>query len=123
MSPSHILVVDDDGDSRELLCIVLEHEGYRVSQAASGEDALQTVAVQVPDLVLLDVIMGGMDGYAVAARLKAQPLTQRVSIILLTGLDDSSARALAKAAGINDVLTKPIDRHVLCARVRSLLTP
>ena len=123
MSPAHILVVDDDGDSRELLSIVLEYEGYRVSQAASGEDALETVAVQVPDLVLLDVIMGGMDGYAVAARLKAQPLTQRISIILLTGLDDSSAKALAKAAGINDVLTKPIDRHVLCARVRSLLTP
>jgi len=122
MSAAHVLVVDDDRNNRELLGIILEREGYRVSAAESGEMALLTIAAELPDLVLLDVLMSGIDGYEVAAQLKGAAETRHVPVVLLTGLDDSASRQRLKSSGADALLVKPIDRAKLCTQVRALLT-
>ena len=119
--PSRILVVDDDRDNRELLDVILSWEGFLVLTAASGLEALDSVALQRPDLILLDVMMPGMNGYQVATRIRGDLATKRVSIIMLTALADRDARALGMSAGADDFLTKPLDRAELVLRVRKLL--
>lgn len=119
--PARILIVDDDRDNREVLGLVLGCEGFVVLTAASGEKALEIVAQQPPDLVLLDVMMPGMNGYKVAARIKGTHATKNVLIMMVTALDDSASRARALNAGADDFLAKPVDRAELCVRVRNLL--
>ena len=119
--PKRILVVDDEFDNRELLEIILEREGYVMSMASSGDEALATIALDPPDLVLLDIMMPGMDGYQVVARIKSNPLSQHIPVLMVTALDAQTVRELARSAGAEDVLTKPVDRADLCARVRKLL--
>jgi CheY-like chemotaxis protein len=116
-----ILVVDDERQNRQLLEVILEGEGYHVLTATSGKEALEKVAGELPDLVLLDVMMPGMDGYQVASRIKADAATKSIPVILLTALDDRSSRSHGLSAGAEDFLTKPIDRAELCLRVRKLL--
>jgi signal transduction histidine kinase/DNA-binding response OmpR family regulator len=120
-SPMRVLIVDDKLQNRELLEIMLTAEGFVLLTAASGEEALAIVAVQPPDLILLDVMMPGMDGYQVAAKIKSDPATNSIAIIMLTALDDSKARMLGLNAGAEDFLTKPVDRAELVVRVRSQL--
>ena len=100
---------------------MLRPEGVVLQTAASGEDALAMIAQDPPDLVLLDIMMPGMDGYQVAARIKGNPATKNIPVIMVTALDDRSARMLGLNAGAEDFLTKPIDRAELCVRVRNLL--
>jgi DNA-binding response OmpR family regulator len=119
--PARILVVDDDRDNREVLGLVLGCEGFVVLTAASGEEALEIVAQQPPDLILLDVMMPGMNGYKVAARIKGTPATKNIPIMMVTALDDSASRTRALNAGADDFLAKPLDRAELCVRVRNLL--
>jgi CheY-like chemotaxis protein len=119
--PARILVVDDERDNRELLDIILTWEGFLILTAASGEEALATAAQQLPDLVLLDVMMPGMTGDEVAAKMKGNLATKDIPIILLTALDERSARMLARSAGAEEFLTKPIDRVELCVCVKKLL--
>jgi CheY-like chemotaxis protein len=116
-----VLIVDDERRNRDLLEVMLQDEGYLLTTAASGEEALAIVAQQPPDLVLLDVMMPGMDGYKVAAKIKSDAATSRVRIVLLTSLNDSNSRAHGLRAGAEDVLAKPVNRAELCARVRSLV--
>ena len=78
-------------------------------------------AEQPPDLILLDIMMPGMDGYEVAGRIKRDPATKNIPIIMVTAMDDRNARMLGLSAGAEDFLTKPIDRAELCVRVRNLL--
>jgi DNA-binding response OmpR family regulator len=118
---ARILIVDDERDNRALLEIILAREGFAVAHADSGEEALQSIAEDPPDLVLLDVLMNGIDGYQVASTIKADPATKAIPIILLTGLDDRNARTLGLEAGAEDFITKPIDRAELCTRVRKVL--
>jgi DNA-binding response OmpR family regulator len=121
--PIRILIVDDERHNRELLKIMLEPEGYLLQTAASGEEALGMAERQPPDLMLLDVMMPGLDGYQVAARVKAGSSTRKILIVLLTALDDRSSRSHGLSAGADAFLTKPVNRVELCERVRSLLNP
>lgn len=116
-----VLIVDDERKNRQLLEVMLGDEGYELVLAESGEDALREVARRRPDVVLLDVMMPGMNGYEVAAALKAEPGTTQIPIIILTALNDRNSRMHGLTAGAEEVLTKPVNRQELCLRVRNLL--
>ena len=119
--PACVLIVDDERHNRELLEIMLKPEGFVLLSAASGEEALALIARQPPDLILLDVMMPGMSGYDVAGKIKSDPATKNIPVIMLTALDDRNARMLGLNAGAEDFLTKPVDRAELSVRVRNLL--
>lgn len=116
-----LLVVDDDRVNVELLCDLLEALDYRAVGALGGEAALRAVVEHGPDLVLLDVMMPGMNGYEVCRRLKADPATAGIPVVFVTALSDSEDRVKGIEAGGDDFLTKPFNRPVLVARIRSLL--
>jgi two-component system, sensor histidine kinase and response regulator len=116
-----VLIVDDERHNRQLLEVMLTPEGYLLLTAASGEEALALVAQQPPDLILLDVMMPGMDGYQLAGAIKRNPATKNIPVIMITALNDRHARMLGLSAGAEDFLTKPVDRIELCVRVRNLL--
>lgn len=116
-----ILVVDDEERNVRLLQMLLEAEGYLTLAAYNGRDALLIAAAQQPDLILLDVMMPGMDGFETVAKLKGDLLTQPVPVIMVTALDDRSSKLRALEAGAEEFLCKPIDRADLSVRVRNLL--
>jgi len=118
---ARILIVDDEQANRRLLEVMLGQEGFQLLTAASGEEALALVAREPPDLILLDVMMPGMDGYAVASALKANHDTKNIPIIVVTALDDREAMMRGLSAGAEDFLSKPVDRAELHARVKNLL--
>ncbi len=120
-SPATLLIVDDEAQNRRLLETLLRPEGYGTLSAASGEEALASIAQQPPDLILLDIMMPGMDGYQVASQLKADPATAHIPIIMVTAQIDRSARLAGLNAGAEEFLTKPVDRAELWIRVRNLL--
>ena len=120
-APPRVLIVDDERRNAELLKVMLTPEGYTFLTATNGEDALGLLAEQQPDLILLDVMMPGMDGYQVVGKIKENPATKNIPVIMLTALDDRNARMLGLNAGAEDFLTKPVDRAELCVRVRNLL--
>jgi CheY-like chemotaxis protein len=117
-----ILIVDDERKNRQLIEVMLGEEGYQLSTASCGEDALAMIAAQRPDLILLDVMMPGMDGYQVAARVKADQTTQHIPVVILTALGDRNSRAHGLGAGAVEYLNKPINRAELCACVRGLIS-
>jgi CheY-like chemotaxis protein len=119
--PSSILVVDDEPSNRKLLELLLQFDGYRTTAAATGEQALASVLEDRPDLVLLDIMMPGMDGYQVASILKTDPATADIPIMMVSSLDDRGARRSGARAGAEDFLAKPIARAELLLRVRNLL--
>ena len=118
---ARVLIVDDERPNRELLEVMLAAEGFSLASAASGEEALASVAQEPPDLILLDVIMPGIDGYEVTRQLKGNPVTKGIPVIMLTALDDRQARMLGLSAGAEDFVSKPVDRAELCMRVRNLV--
>ncbi len=117
--PATILVVDDDRDSREIAARLLERAGYRARRAESGAECLRIVEAEPVDLILLDVMMPEMDGFAVCAALHEGG--RRTPIILLTAKDDTDTRLEGMHHGVSEFLTKPINRHELLARVRAQL--
>jgi adenylate cyclase len=114
-----ILVVDDQPQNLRLLDAILTPRGFDVRTAASGEDALKTIDAGDVDLVLLDIVMPGMDGYEVCRRVRGQADTAYLPVVMLTASGDEQ-KVKALEAGADDFLTKPIDQNELLARVASL---
>lgn len=119
--PPLVLIVDDERDNRELLELILGFEGFLTLTASSGEEALVIVAQQPHDLILLDIMMPGMDGCEVTAKIKGDLATKNIPVVLVSALDDRSARMLAHGAGADDFFRKPMARAELCERVRKVL--
>jgi adenylate cyclase len=113
--------VDDTPANVKLLADLLVVKGYAVVTAASGEEGLQKIAEQPVDLVLLDVMMPGMNGYEVCSAIRANPATGVLPVVLVTSLDPAKERIKGLEAGADDFLTKPINQAELLARVKSLL--
>ena len=119
--PARILVVDDIAINVRLLEAKLLGEYYDVVAASDGPTALKLAGEQAPDLVLLDVMMPGLDGFEVCRRLKADPETAHIPVVMVTALDDTANRVRGLEAGADDLLTKPINDVALFARIRSLV--
>lgn len=115
-----ILIVDDEPVGREVLASLLHQQDYKLIFADNGNDALLQAATHKPDLVLLDVMMTGMDGFEVCRHLRADRVLAEVPIILLTALDDRESRLQGIAAGADDFLSKPFDRSELRLRVQTI---
>jgi class 3 adenylate cyclase len=116
-SSGRLLVVDDEEPNRTLLRDPLENRGYDVEEAENGPQALRLIAQHCPDAILLDVMMPGMDGFQVCRRLKKDPQTAPIPILLVTALSARKERLLGIEAGANDFLTKPVDLQDLTLRV------
>ncbi|WP_088893582.1 response regulator [Leptolyngbya ohadii] len=116
-----ILVVDDHPSSRMTAVALLSVEGYDVLEAENGQAALNCLAEANPDLILLDVMMPGMDGYEVCRRLKQDEQTRLTPVVFVTALNDRRARLRGIEAGGDDFLSKPFDQLELSARVKSLI--
>jgi adenylate cyclase len=119
-SDFRVLVVDDDQDMSSFLAHMLRKEGMRADTAADGSAALARIMVSPPDLVMLDVLMPGPSGFDVCRRLKADPSTALIPVVLITALGDSESRVRGIEAGADDFLSKPVNREELLARVKTL---
>jgi two-component system, sensor histidine kinase and response regulator len=116
-----VLVVDDLPQNVRLMDAVLSPRGFTVLSASSGEEALAALAQHLPDVVLLDVMMPGMDGYETCRRIRVLPEVGDVPVLFLTALGDLETHKAALESGADDFLTKPLNRTELLIRVRSLL--
>ncbi len=116
-----ILVVDDDAMNREYLDALLKSEGYHVLQSSGGKESLEVAGTHCPDLILLDAMMPGMDGFQVTKSLKQEESTRHIPVIMITSLTDRDSKLFALNCGVEEFLTKPIDRSELWVRVRNLL--
>jgi putative two-component system response regulator len=116
-----ILIADDDGETRNILELLLRQRGYSTRAVDSGEAALQSVSEELPDLILLDGNMPGMDGFEVVKRLKSEARTRIIPTIMVTGLGDRESRLRALENGAEDFLVKPVDHNELWSRVRNHL--
>lgn len=121
MAEEHILVVDDEEDILELVEYNLARQGFRVSTAASGEEAVAAARSQLPDLVVLDLMLPGVDGLDVCRILKNDPLTADVPIIMLTAKTQEADVVTGLEVGADDYVTKPFSPRVLLARIRAVL--
>ena len=117
---STILIVDDDPTARETLVAMLEGEHYDLHLAKDGAQALQMLEQLQPDVILLDVMMPGLDGFEVCSRIRSTPQIAEVPIIILTALDDRNSLLKGIEVGADDFLSKPADRRELTARVRTI---
>jgi len=117
----HVLVVDDQPDNLDLLEELLSSAGYRVTRAKGGEEALGLVAREIPDTVVLDVMMPRLDGFEVCRRLKSDARTRLIPVVMLTALTDVSSKVRGLEAGADDFLNKPVQKDELLTRVRALV--
>jgi len=121
MAKQKILAVDDEEDILELLRFNLTKEGFSVTCAASGVEALKAALSSKPDLILLDLLLPGMDGLQVARRLKNDAATKEIPIIMVTAKGEEADIVTGLEVGAEDYITKPFSRKVLIARVRAVL--
>jgi CheY-like chemotaxis protein len=120
-TPPRILVADDNPQGVELLEAYLSGTGYEVETAADGDETLRKVRDWHPDLILLDIMMPRISGFEVCKRLRADPATRDVGVLMITALDQPSDVERAVEAGTDDFLTKPVLKTELLLRVRSIL--
>ena len=116
-----VLVVEDEEDIRELVSYNLLKEGYQVAGVASGEDALSAVESKMPDLILLDIMLPGLDGLRVCRKLKETPRFQSIPIIMLTAKGEEPDVVAGLNMGADDYVTKPFSPKVLLARIQAVL--
>ncbi|MCD6225389.1 MAG: response regulator [Deltaproteobacteria bacterium] len=121
MQKKRILVVDDEEDIRELVGYNLSRDGYMVDSAVSGEEALKITKKNIPDLILLDLMLPGIDGLETARRFKNDSLTSSVPIIILTAKGDEADIVTGLELGADDYVTKPFSPRILNARVKAVL--
>jgi putative two-component system response regulator len=119
--PGKIVVVDDVQANLELIVSLLERDGYIVYSGSNGAEGLDLVLREAPDVVLTDVVMPAMNGFELCRRIKDNPETRLIPVVLVTGLAEREDRLEGIAAGADDFLSKPFDAHELRARVRSLV--
>ncbi|MCA9972560.1 MAG: response regulator [Anaerolineales bacterium] len=118
-----ILVVDDDAEIRQLLCALLQFKGFRTRQARDGQDALEKIAADKPDLVLLDIMMPRLDGISACKQLRQAPETAALPVIMFSGKGNLEAVREGLAAGANHYLAKPIGLEELEQCIIALLAP
>jgi two-component system alkaline phosphatase synthesis response regulator PhoP len=121
MAKEHIMAVEDEEDILELLTYNLAREGYRVSGLTSGEECLQAARAGLPDLILLDLMLPGIDGLEVCRQLKQTAMTRQVPIIMLTAKSEEADVVTGLELGADDYITKPFSPRVLLARLRAVL--
>lgn len=121
MAKERILVVDDEEDLLELVRYNLSKEGYRVTCVASGEDALVQARKEVPDVIVLDLLLPTVDGLEVCRRLKADAKTKHVPVLMLSAKSEEADVVAGLELGADDYMTKPFSPRVLLARVRAVL--
>jgi two-component system phosphate regulon response regulator PhoB len=119
--PASILVVEDEEDIRELVRFNLGKEGFQVRAVGSGEEGLAAVEFRPPDLLLLDLMLPGVDGLTVCRRIKGNPKTRGVSIVILTAKGEEADVVTGLNLGADDYITKPFSPSVLVARVKAVL--
>lgn len=120
-APSKVLIADDNVQNCELLDAYLSGEGYHIDIVNDGQQTLDFVAKSHPDLILLDIMMPKMSGYEVCQRLKSDPKTKNIPVLMVTALAEMGDIERAVQAGASDFLTKPVNKLELTTRVRSLL--
>jgi CheY-like chemotaxis protein len=118
-----ILIGEDNPVNKELLAAILEHWGYAVREASNGEEVLAGIEASVPDLVLLDIQMPELDGYAVLRRLRADSRFEHLKIVALTAYAMRGDRERALEAGFDGYVVKPVDRKVLRDEIERLIAP
>lgn len=120
-SQSQVLVVDDNQQNLELLVAYLDELGCKVCTAGDGVEALEAVAAEKPDLILLDVMMPRMSGFEVCRKLKADPKTRDIPVLMVTALNELGDIERGVECGTDDFISKPVNRLELTMRARSLL--
>ncbi|MDA3927091.1 MAG: response regulator transcription factor [Kiritimatiellae bacterium] len=121
MSKEKILVVEDEADIRELMRYNLEREGYQVSECESAEDARVALETQSPDLILLDLMLPGTDGFAFCRKLRAWDKTARIPVIMVTARNEDADIVAGLEVGADDYITKPFSARIMLARVKAVI--
>jgi two-component system phosphate regulon response regulator PhoB len=121
MPKEHIHVVEDEEDILELIKYNLSREGYQVTTSTSGEDAIKAVESKPPDLILLDLMLPGADGFEVCRRIHNNPASQNIPIVMLTAKGEEADIVTGLELGADDYITKPFSPKVLVARIRAVL--
>lgn len=116
-----VLIVDDEERNRRLLDVLLRTDGYQTLSAGSGREALALAASARPDLILLDLMMPGMDGFEVTHALRSDPATSGIPIMIVSALDDVATHRRLLASGADEFIRKPVDRWELSLRLSRLL--
>ncbi len=119
--PARILIVDDEERERKLLEDLAKNDGYMTITAASGKEALALAVTEHPNLILLDLMMPGMDGFELTRWLKSNPATHTIPVILVTALDDVDVHQRMLGCGADEFINKPVDRWELSLRITKLL--
>jgi DNA-binding response OmpR family regulator len=116
-----ILLVEDDTSVLRAISFILEKEGYQVLTAINGLDGLRKAKEEKPDLLILDVMLPGLDGFEVCHRLRAETQTAQLPILMLSAKGQAADKAMGLSVGANEYLTKPVERSVLLSTIETLL--
>lgn len=118
---THILVVDDDKEVREIVLFVMTRNGFTVTTASNGQQMHEVLAQQLPDVLILDVMMPGEDGYRLCSSLRTDPRTQHIPIIMMTAHDEDIYKRISRDLGVSGHLTKPFHPLELVEHVKAIL--